>query len=167
MSERDLPFYRLDTYPERFHGPGVLVRLIDALGFRFRWATEGLREADYAFSPGSGCVTIGELVEHVWGLINWVHIAVAGHPGERPSDPAGQRALALDLLYEIRRCVAALDEAQFAALYIGERPFWHAINGPLADALTHVGQINSFRRLAGNPTPGARVFTGDPPSDAP
>jgi hypothetical protein len=37
------------------------------------------------------------------------------------------------------------------------------INGPLADALTHVGQINAFRRLAGNPTPKARLFTGEPP----
>ena len=30
-------------------------------------------------------------------------------------------------------------------------PFWYWINGPLADALTHVGQITSWRRIAGNP----------------
>jgi hypothetical protein len=46
---------------------------------------------------------------------------------------------------------------------IDGRPFWHVINGPIADALTHVGQVNSFRRLAGNPTPKANVFLGLPP----
>jgi hypothetical protein len=50
-------------------------------------------------------------------------------------------------------------------LTIDGRPFWHIINGPISDALSHVGQINSFRRLAGNPTPKANVFTGSPPRD--
>jgi len=34
------------------------------------------------------------------------------------------------------------------------------INGPLADALTHVGQINSFRRINGNPCKKVNVFNG-------
>ena len=46
----------------------------------------------------------------------------------------------------------------------GPAPFWNMINGPLADALTHVGQINSWRRLAGNPAPKADVFRGRPPA---
>ncbi len=37
------------------------------------------------------------------------------------------------------------------------------LNGPISDALTHVGQVNSFRRLSGNPVYGANVFTGTPP----
>ena len=40
-------------------------------------------------------------------------------------------------------------------------PFWNAINGPIADALWHCGQIVSFRRSSGNPFPkGVSVFTG-------
>ena len=40
-------------------------------------------------------------------------------------------------------------------------PFWYWINGPLADALTHVGQITSWRRIAGNPQlKGVNVFIG-------
>jgi hypothetical protein len=45
-----------------------------------------------------------------------------------------------------------------------DRPFWNMINGPLADALTHVGQINTYRRMNGNPTPRADVFRGRPPA---
>ena len=47
---------------------------------------------------------------------------------------------------------------------VDDHPFWHMVNGPLADALTHVGQINTFRRLAGNPCPEANVFKGIPPA---
>ena len=40
-------------------------------------------------------------------------------------------------------------------------PFWNQINGPISDALWHVGQIVSFRRSSGNPfTSNVSVFTG-------
>lgn len=43
-------------------------------------------------------------------------------------------------------------------------PFWYLINGPIADALTHVGQISSWRRMAGNPQPkGVSVLWGTSP----
>ena len=34
-----------------------------------------------------------------------------------------------------------------------EYPFWNLINGPIADAIWHVGQVVSFRRASGNPLP--------------
>ena len=40
-------------------------------------------------------------------------------------------------------------------------PFFYLLNGPIADALTHVGQVISFRRTSGNPIPkGVNVFMG-------
>ena len=40
-------------------------------------------------------------------------------------------------------------------------PFWNAINGTVADALYHVGQVVSHRRAAGNPIdPQVNVFVG-------
>lgn len=32
-----------------------------------------------------------------------------------------------------------------------EFPFWNALNGPVDDALWHVGQVVTFRRSSGNP----------------
>jgi len=39
------------------------------------------------------------------------------------------------------------------------------INGPFSDALTHVGQVASWRRINGNPILGANVFFGTPPKE--
>jgi hypothetical protein len=40
-------------------------------------------------------------------------------------------------------------------------PVWNLINGPIADALNHTGQVVSFRRTSGNPIPkGVNVFLG-------
>lgn len=42
-----------------------------------------------------------------------------------------------------------------------ELPFWNEINGPIADALWHVGQVVSLRRSSGNPfNPKVNVLTG-------
>jgi hypothetical protein len=44
--------------------------------------------------------------------------------------------------------------------------FWYSLNGPLADALSHVGQILSWRRILGNPQRvGVNVFLRKPPKD--
>jgi hypothetical protein len=44
---------------------------------------------------------------------------------------------------------------------VTEYPMWNVINGPVSDAIYHVGQIVAFRRAAGNPMhPGVSVFSG-------
>jgi hypothetical protein len=139
----------------------MLQRLIDGLGYRFHWATAGLTPGDYAFSPGAGCQTIGALVGHIWGLVNWIHITLTGEGASwRPADPAEQRLHALTLLAELRDRLETVDEEALFELHIDEHPFWHMLNGPFSDALTHVGQIASFRRLHGNPVPKHSVFRG-------
>jgi hypothetical protein len=162
MKER-LPFYRVDGYPAHLSGPAVLARLLDGLGFRFHWATEGLTTGDYAFSPGLGCQSISGLVSHIWGLTNWVSMAVFDQSENRPAEPAQQRAHILRMLHRLRERFAAMDDQDLGSITIDGHPFWHILNGPLADALTHVGQINAWRRLAGNPTPKAGLFTCEPP----
>jgi len=59
---------------EEYIASSIITRLLDGLGFRFYWATEGLSEVDYSFTPGSGCRIIVELMGHIGGLINWVTI---------------------------------------------------------------------------------------------
>jgi hypothetical protein len=162
MSDR---FRSVTEYPQRQDANGVLMRWIDGLGYRFYWATEGLTPEDYAFSPGHGCATIGDLVGHVWGLANWVHIAVLGEGlGEpRGDDPQAQRAQVCRMLYTIRTSISAINQESLFDLRIEGHPFWHVVNGPLSDALTHVGQIASFRRLNGNPVPRHNVFSASAP----
>jgi hypothetical protein len=108
-------------------------------------------------------MSILQLVQHIWGLANWVHLSIAGHSRERPSEFRQLRIAILDLIVDTRGIVADTSADELGRITIEGLPFWHILNGPLADAITHVGQINSFRRLAGNPTPSANVFTGSPP----
>gem|GEM_PF-3667930 len=39
-------------------------------------------------------------------------------------------------------------------------PFWYLINGPLTDAVHHICQMVTWRRISGNPTPRISPFTG-------
>jgi hypothetical protein len=157
-------FRQLQGYPDSVSGPTIVARLLDGLGFRFYWATEGLSAEDYRFSPSSGCYSIGQLVGHIWGLINWIALSSLGFGEERPSEPDPQRESVLRMLRRLRDHFAALSGPAMTEIEIDGHPFWHLINGPMADALTHVGQINSFRRLAGHPAKRSRPFTGLPPA---
>jgi len=77
------------------------------------------------------------------------------------------RAAILDLLHHTSKHLEKLsdDELRSKDIYLKRTDttysFWYLINGFLADALTHVGQINSWRRMAGNPVARISPFTGE------
>ncbi len=143
MPEANLPFREVTHYPADVTPQAIIVRLLDGLGFRFHWATKTLREEDYAFSPGAGCKTIGQLVDHIWGLMNW--IIIHGHlPQEpRPAAYPARRVHVLALMQRLREHFADLDAADLASVQIENKPFWHLINGPLADVLYRPDQLLS------------------------
>jgi hypothetical protein len=58
---------------------------------------------------------------------------------------------------DLRRCAICLSSGEAF-------PFWNFLNGPLADSLTHIGQVLSWRRIMGKPGPSADVFRGLPPN---
>ena len=158
-------FNRIPPYPDAVSGTTMLVRLLDGLGFRFRWSTEGLSDDDYGFRPAPDCMSIEELVRHVWGLVNWVSQAMGLDGFRKEDDISLTRGSVLEMTHALRNILSSMSDNDLEEKTINGRPFWHIINGPISDALTHVGQINSFRRLAGNPTPKANVFVGSPPKD--
>ena len=156
-------YYRIPIYPDHLSSTSVLARLLDGLGFRFYWATEGLRPEDYAFRPAKDTMSVEELIMHVWSLMNWVSSSALKKPYRKPKNGAAAREEALLIIHDIRETMLAMSDKDLEKLRILGKPFWHLINGPFSDALTHTGQINSFRRLAGNPVAGANVFKGEPP----
>jgi hypothetical protein len=156
-------YHRIPDYPDHLSGTAVLTRMLDGLGFRFYWSTEGLRAEDYAFRPAKDTMSIGELVAHVWELVNWVSSSALKKPYEKPKDGPAARAEALSIIHDLRETLIVMSDKDLDRMRIRDRPFWNIINGPISDALTHTGQINSFRRLAGNPVAGANVFLGEPP----
>lgn len=167
----ELPYRELPPPPAAPSGVAVVARLLDGLGFRYRWATEGLRAEDADFRPGPGSMSTRELLRHVARLVEWTDQHLGGPPPEEGADGVeALRARTLRRVAAARARVLELGDAGLAAVQLtgtpekGPQPFWSMVNGPLADALTHVGQLAAWRRLNGNPAPRADVFRGRPPA---
>lgn len=168
-----LPYRELPPAPAELRGATALVRLVDGLGFRYRWATEGLRDEHLAFRSAPDAMTLGEVLDHMLRLVEWVERTVAQDSARRreprPDRVDALRRRTLEALLALRAHLLETSDERLAALTItgsrsrGPQPFWSAINGPLADFLTHVGQVTTWRRQAGAPAPAADVFRGLPP----
>jgi hypothetical protein len=152
----------MTAYPDRIDGPGVLARLFDGLRFRLRWATDGLREADWEYRASADAKSIGEIMDHIWALANWMcaYVLPDREDPDRPEAAEDLREGALSMFAGLREHIAGLDDAALGEITIHDQPFWHLINGPISDAIWHAGQIAYLRRAAGNPVvDGVNVFS--------
>ena len=93
--------------------------------------------------------TPGRILAHINDLLDWALSMARGE--QRWQDSAPQQ---WDL--EVARFFTAL--GQLDAYLAGEEPLRSSaerlFQGPIADALTHVGQLAMLRRLAGSPVAG-------------
>jgi hypothetical protein len=142
--------------------------MLDGLGFRFYWATEGLTEKDLNFKPSDEARTCGETVEHILGLSKVILNATLnkGNDGNNVVSEMSFAEKRQHTLINIKTASDILRNSEDISPYkliFGERefPFWNNINGPIADALWHCGQVVLLRRASGNPyNSKASVFTG-------
>jgi hypothetical protein len=105
---------------------------------------------------GEGCRSAAEILAHIGDLLDWALTAAEGNPVWRPATPQS-------FTKESVRFFAAaktLDDylASDASLNC---PAEKLFQGPLADALTHVGQLATLRRLAGTPVRGENYYVAD------
>ena len=124
-------------------------------------------------------MTLAEVLAHMLVLAEWVDrtlergLAEGEVERSRPEPPPptvdGLRRRTLEALLSVRARLEGADDERLVTVEItasrsrGPQPFWSLINGPLADFLTHVGQVAAWRRQAGSPAPRADVFRGEPP----
>ncbi|TXC76247.1 DinB family protein [Luteibaculum oceani] len=170
-----LPFERIDHYPSSISTSNVLCRMIAGLGFRYYWATHNLRKEDLNFRPSESGKSCFETLTHINYLGLMMHSCAFGNAIERGKGPVLEdldeiRFWFLTHLKETHDKISALSDPEIEHLKIRyqsssstmEYPFWHFINGPLSDALYHVGQIVVFRRANGNSiASGVNVFLGE------
>ncbi|MDN5204715.1 hypothetical protein QQ008_25210 [Fulvivirgaceae bacterium BMA10] len=162
-------FESLPEVPEQISAANVIARLIDGVGFRYRLATDGLKETELEFRPAPTSMNLYELLIHIYDLA-FVADSTLGGP---TSHKKGSLKSFLDLrnetlmLYEgLSIRLKSMEDSELEAFKVRpgsfsrEFPFWFIINGHIADALTHIGQINSWRRMVGNPCPKISVFNG-------
>jgi hypothetical protein len=62
-----LPYESVPDYPPALTAGAIVARVLDGLGFRFRWSTHGLSAEEVLFSPAEGSMSIlqlGPSVDH-------------------------------------------------------------------------------------------------------
>ena len=112
-------------------------------------ASKSLRGAPVEFADYRACEssrTPNELVAHLGDLIEWASSMAEGNQAWKASTP-------LPWPQEIDRFHGALkrfDDYLASDQPMGA-PIERLLQGPVADALTHVGQLVMLRRLAGSP----------------
>lgn len=170
--EEKLPYFEIPEYSENYTAGTVAARLIDGLGFRHYWATDGLREEDLRFKPSEEARTTAETIDHIFGLSNVIVNSTLNKVNDRNSEEpvltfAEKRKQTLINFKTAADILRTSDDISvFKIIFKSDRgtaeyPFWNNINGPIADALWHCGQVVSFRRSSGNPyNSKASLFSG-------
>lgn len=131
----------------------LLRHTLATLAYRGGKAARGAPDGFTGFQMAPGCRTPGQILAHIGDLLDWALSIAKGKQEWHDSAP---------LLWD------KATERFFSALgafddYLGsDQPLGVSseklFQGPIADALTHVGQIAILRRLAGAPVKGENYF---------
>jgi hypothetical protein len=124
----------------------LLRHMIATVAYRGGKAMRGAPPGFVSFKAADSARTAGELVAHIGDLYDWALSLAKGAQAWNASQPLPWD----DEVARFFRTLANLDA------YLASDAPLHAeaeqlVQGPLADSLTHVGQLVMLRRLAGHP----------------
>ena len=165
-NHQELPFEDISQTPLEITATNALLRMVEGLAFRYRWATENLSDENIKFRPHTSSMSIEEVNSHIFDLVDSIFRAFVGEKQNKETLNSFQdiRESNLFLLKKLVNLLRKMNDSELAEMEKNtsrKLPFWYWINGPLADALTHIGQITSWRRISGNPQlKGVNVFIG-------
>ena len=165
-NNQELPFENISKVPNNISTTNTLLRLVEGLAFRYRWSTENLSEENIKFRPHPTSMSIEEVNSHIFDLVDSTFRVFGGEKQNKESLNSFKKIKEANLFLFQNFCNLLKEMSDTDLINLEKEtsrklPFWYWINGPLADALTHVGQITSWRRIAGNPQlKGFNVFIG-------
>jgi hypothetical protein len=137
-------------------GIEMLRHTVATLAYRGAKALRGAPADFAAFRAAPDTRTPGEILAHIGDLFDWA-LSLANNKQTWRNSPA--------LTWEegTVRFFAALEafDRRLASDEPLGCPVDNLFQGPIADALTHVGQINLLRRMAGCPVRGENYFRAD------
>lgn len=130
--------------------------VLATLSYRAAKPLRGAPPAFGDFRAHESARTPVQVVAHLGDLMEWAHSAVSGQERWQVSVPQAWEAECARFF----AAVTALDAflASDAPLAV---PLDRIFQGPLADALTHVGQLSMLRRQAGAPVRGENYYRAD------
>lgn len=157
QSEDKLPYYEIPDAPKTFTAGTMASRMVDALGFRFHWATADLTEKDLAYKLNEDGRSVAETIDHIYDLSVIIFNSTLNQVNVKHEKDSMTYAKKRErILYNLEIASDLLqisdDLSKFKIIFPNQEiPFWNAINGPIADAIWHCGQIAVYRRATGNP----------------
>ena len=171
---QELPFSSIPQSPANYTAINSINRMLQGLGFRYFWATEGLRKIDLEYTPTKNSQNTLEILQHIFVLSSTILNATASRVSIRPIPKITNnfnelRAKTLRNIKEASIILNQYDDRNLDDLNIifekggkqSKFPIWNLINGPISDVIYHTGQVVSFRRTSGNPiASGVNVFLG-------
>jgi hypothetical protein len=129
---------------------------IATLAYRGGKALRNAPEGFSSFRAAEGSRSAGEILAHIGDLFDWGLSIAQGKERWRDSKPRTWHQ-------DAERLHAGL--ADLDAYVASNEPLGSSVEklfqGPIADALTHVGQINMLRRLAGSPVRGESYYRAE------
>ncbi len=134
----------------------LLRHTVATLAYRGGKAVRSAPPSFAGFRAAEGTRTPGEILAHVNDLLDWaLHLADGRH--------VWKESTPLPWEEEVARFHAGL--ARFDARLTSPEPLGcpeeRLFQGPIADALTHVGQMAMLRRIAGAPVKGENYFKAE------
>jgi hypothetical protein len=154
--------FSIPPHPEEINAQNILIRLVDSIKFRFQLAILDLNIEDYDFKINPTGKSLGELLVHIYKLqVTTLSAFHADHlyPPNGPIESVTDDTILI--LNSIRLKLLNIHElSDFNKVTIQTLSFWNLINGPLADTLTHIGQINMIKRALAKPVRKSLMLKG-------
>ena len=134
----------------------LLRHTVATLAYRGAKALRGVPGGFEEFRLSENTRTPGQILAHIGDLLDWALCLAKGNHTWRDSGPLPWEQ-GVDRFFA---GLAAFDNYLLSGLPLGF-PAEKLFQGPIADALTHIGQISLLRRLAGSPVRGENYFRAD------
>ena len=134
----------------------LLRHSVATVAYRGGKALRGASESFAAFTLGGNPRTPAKILAHLGDLFDWALSMARGEAAWHDSQPVAWDA-------EVSRFFDSLKK--FDDYLASQEPLRSSaeglFQGPIADALTHIGQIAMLRRLAGCPIKGENYFKAE------
>ncbi len=134
----------------------LLRHTLATLAYRGGKTLRGAPEGFSAYRASDTTRTPGQILAHLGDLLDWALSISRGKQEWRNSQP---QSWELDL-QKFFAALAAFDAYLASGEPLGA-PVEKLFQGPIADALTHVGQIAILRRMAGTPVRAENYFRAE------
>lgn len=134
----------------------LLRHTVATVAYRGGKALRGAPKSFATFVVAPGSRTPEKILAHLGDLFDWALSMACGKPTWKSSEPLPWDA-------EVTRffaSLAAFDQFLASPEQLGAQPE-RLFQGPIADALTHVGQLAMLRRIAGCPMKSENYFEAE------